>query len=383
MNKHLKAVLFASSAILFSAPSYAQQGTVIGGGTSSVSCGPGITGCPSGPLSPTQALGNSGAAITGTTYTVDLTNNITTSDLARELVFTGSSASAWTLGAGSNGMGFDVVNRGTADITITATGNINGNSTLVIQPGLSANIFFGNSTWNAFNIPITTSSQFGAMKPDNSTITCTAGVCSAAGSGTVVSPSNYTAGNFFFTSPSAKGTSATGMTSGTVYFTDLTVFKPITINQLGTYVATLDAAGHFALGIYAVDGTTGYATGAPLVTTSSLSTASVAVVMDTGLSSTALAAGHYKLGFMTDSATAQFMNASGGAGYEGYAQGSDTAAHMVANVTTYDTVYSIAGTYGSWPTMNGTLCGTGNCTTITSGFSARNVVGIMKVASVP
>ena len=182
----IAAVFFASNA------AYAQTISPSGGsgggpGTvTSVTAGLGLASTPNpiigtGTISTTEVLGNSGAAITGTTYTVDLTSNITTSDLSRELVFTGSGASAWTLGSGSNGMGFDVVNRGTADITITATGNINGNSTLVIQPGLSANIFFGNSTWNAFNIPIATSSQFGAMKPDNSTITCTAGVCSSSG----------------------------------------------------------------------------------------------------------------------------------------------------------------------------------------------------------
>lgn len=202
-------------------------------------------------------------------------------------------------------------------------------------------------------------------------------------SGSPVSPINVKAGRFYWTSPSQKSQGST-FTSGTVYFSDFTLYDDTTIDQLGTYVTTTDAAGHLANAIYAVDATSGYATGAPIVTTSSLSTAS-STVMDTGLSSTSLPKGHYKFAFMTDSTTVKVMSNTTSSHYEGFAAGSDTAAHLTSGPGTGTTVYSIAGTYGTWPTMNGTGgtgC-TGNCTAVSVGFNQRQPYGIYRAASVP
>lgn len=101
-----------------------------------------ITG--TGTISTCAPLGNSGAAITGTTYSINIT---APGDLGATLLFTGTSGSAWSLGAAVAKDGFNVVNEGTANITITATGNINGASTLVLTPGESASVFAGSSTW--------------------------------------------------------------------------------------------------------------------------------------------------------------------------------------------------------------------------------------------
>lgn len=93
-------------------------------------------------------VGNSGAAITATTYTIACATDSNT-----ELLFTGSSASAWTLAAPTGscayGTAFSIVNRGTASITLTATGNINGASTKVFAAGTSAFVFADptGTTW--------------------------------------------------------------------------------------------------------------------------------------------------------------------------------------------------------------------------------------------
>jgi hypothetical protein len=125
--------------------------TNAGAGTlTSVSAGQGVTtgGSPittTGTVSSTELLGNAGALITGTTYTIN-----TTTDAATQLVFTGSSPSAWALGSPVAGVGFDVVNKGSASITVTATGNIDGAATLVITAGSWAHIFSqAATTWNS------------------------------------------------------------------------------------------------------------------------------------------------------------------------------------------------------------------------------------------
>jgi hypothetical protein len=151
--------------------------TVTGTGTvTSVGTGDGLTGGPittTGTVKATEALGNSGAAITATTYPISLT--AVTGDLSKELLFTGSSASAWSLGASTPGQGFDIVNQGTATITVTCTGNCNGNATLAITPGQSANVFAGTSTWwasvaGSAGITLTTTGSSGAATLVGSTL---------------------------------------------------------------------------------------------------------------------------------------------------------------------------------------------------------------------
>lgn len=141
----LTSAVTIGSGLNYSAGTLTASGS--GGSVTSVATGAGLTGGPitnSGTIAETQLRCNSGADITGATYTVNLTPP---GDLAAVCNFTGSSGSAWTLGAGVAGEGFDVVDNGTANITITATGNINGASTLVLTPGQSASIFYGTSTW--------------------------------------------------------------------------------------------------------------------------------------------------------------------------------------------------------------------------------------------
>lgn len=123
--------------------------TAVTGAVSSVSGQSGVSTSPTTGavvVSGVATLCNSGANITGTTYTVNLT---APGDLGSTCNFTGTSASAWTLGSPVYKDGFNVANNGTATITITASGNINGNATLAITAGQSASIYAdpGSTTW--------------------------------------------------------------------------------------------------------------------------------------------------------------------------------------------------------------------------------------------
>lgn len=138
-----------------------------GGGSGTVTtliAAPGVSCTPNpitttGACGMTEALGNAGAPITGTTYVVNLSNS-EPSDLAKELVFTGTSQLNATLGAGAAGQGFDAYNQSnTVAMVITVTGNIfychNGtcgsSGTLGLSPGQFANIFYDPtiSGWRA------------------------------------------------------------------------------------------------------------------------------------------------------------------------------------------------------------------------------------------
>lgn len=142
------------AALLMTGPAYGQ--TILNppgtGGSSALSLTAGTANIclsPSpivgtGTISGCLPLGNSGANISGASYAVNLTPP---GDLGTVLNFTGTGASAWTLGSPVYGDGIAVVNSGTASITITATGNINGNATLVLAAGTSASIYNDGSTW--------------------------------------------------------------------------------------------------------------------------------------------------------------------------------------------------------------------------------------------
>lgn len=136
-----------------------------GSGTvTSLTAAPGVTCSPnpvtgSGACGTTEALGNGGAPITGTTYAVNLSNS-EPSDLAKELVFTGTSQLNATVGAGSAGMGFDIYNQSnTVAAIFTITGSVfychNGtcgtSTTLGLTSGQYANVFYDAtiSGWRA------------------------------------------------------------------------------------------------------------------------------------------------------------------------------------------------------------------------------------------
>jgi hypothetical protein len=343
-----RANLLCSVALSFAlmAPVSAQEisgGTSSGGG--SVTCGAGITGCPSGPLAATDALGNGGAAITGTTYAISTTN-----DAAKELLFTGTSASAWTLGSptGLSGLGFRVVNAGTAAITITATGNIVTKgvsaSTTVIAAGDSADIFTGaGSTWYA--VPYSSPAS------------------------TALSPVKYVSGGYYWPQNTRLGPSAT-LTANKIYFASGFFPVPVTIAALGAKITTIGAAGNFQVAVYAADATTGLPTGAPLAATGNISTGSLFAASTTLASPVLFPAGYYWFAEMADNNTVKFAAITTDMNSGSTVTGTNASGIGV----TSQTYQGPTVTFGSWPTMNATSCGTGNCTTVSGSDSTSSGV---------
>ncbi|HVZ60633.1 MAG TPA: hypothetical protein VG892_07590 [Terriglobales bacterium] len=327
----------------------AGSGTVTSVGTADGLTGGPITG--SGTISSTEALGNSGAVITGTTYTIDLTAS--TGDLGKELIFTGSSGSAWSLGAGAAGEGFDIINKGTADITVTATGNVDGASTLVIPPGLSANFIGTGSTWWAgFRSPIASSTQFGVMKPDNSTITCTAGVCSSSG-GSSYALNSYKSGNWYTTNMSGGLSTAAAAFTNTIYFAPFYVSASKTIKTLGTYVKTAGSGEHVDMAIYAdSSGPTGTALANCDTPPSIASTGNVSCTINSSGTVT-LAAGVYWFAENGDQSSGRMMTAGTTTSAQAvYMAGADSQSDLTSGTAWGGGRYK-ASTYGTWPDMTG------------------------------
>ncbi len=351
-----KALFLFAAIVALSSPAFGQivsngsSGSGGGGTVTSITPGVGLTSSPNpivgaGTISTTEVLGNSGAAITGTTYTVDLTTNLTTSDLSRDLLFTGSSGSAWTLGAGSNGMGFDVINQGTANITITATGNINGAATLVVQPGLWAHIFYNSTTWQAENVPIGSATQFGALKVDNSTITASSGVISAA----LPTQSNWVVNNWY---PVSRGTVSAGAAVGatTTYWQARFFDRALTISQVHIRVSTTSAAQNAAVAIYAADASTGLPTGSAICNINTLSTTTATDV--SGNCSAAVTANkYYWFGYQVSDGTAIVISLANGNINESNFTIGTSGANVSANTTSATMAYTTTGgTFGTWPT---------------------------------
>lgn len=114
--------------------------------------------------------------------------------------------------------------------------------------------------------------------------------------------------------PSSSGqTSASATAIGTVNYTQLLFPKTVTLSSLTVEVTTLQAAKNLRLGIYAASTTTGEPTGAALVDSGNISTASAGV--KTFSTSQVLQAGTlYWLAFNTDADTAQFAKVTPTAG---------------------------------------------------------------------
>lgn len=303
-----------------------------GGGSISLSGQNGI-GCTPNPVTGTgicygsEVLGNSGAPITGTSYAVSLTN-----DLGTELVFTGSSASAWTTGAGAGGNGFDIVNQGSANVTDTFTGNIvscSGSTcasaaTLVVAPGTYANVFYDaiNSTWRA------SLSQIGGS------------------GGTVINSVNHIPSWWFANSPLA--TAGTHQNANTVWYSPTFLPKAVTLANLGAYVNTPDAGGNVQFQIYANSSSNG-PTGAPLCPANASQSTTTATWISSPCA-VSLTAGWYWCATNQDNSTSALVSIPDTTSSISYSIGADTEAHLWSSGSVFNTQITTSATFGTWGT---------------------------------
>lgn len=143
--------------------------------------------------------------------------------------------------------------------------------------------------------------------------------------------------------------------SGSMRFIPFRVRYPITINTVAVRVTTLAALGNIQIAVYAADATTLFPTGAPLATTASISVA--ALNSASGALAVTLQPGIYWFVTNLDNATAILSSTSTASTSVSSVIGSASASTALSSNTNL-TGFSLAQTFGSWPTLTGT--GTGS-----------------------
>lgn len=168
-----------------------------------------------------------------------------------------------------------------------------------------------------------------------------------------VPPGAYVSGRWYvpegalFRSAGAAG--ATGIMRGRRW----RLRAPITLDQLGVQITTGAASGNFQLAIYASDPASGAPTGAPLYSSSGISTASTGAIADSG-PNLALAAGDYWIFLNVDAsgAAAVFVAASNSALGAVQSVGSSSLGNALG-ATASASGHIRVEAYNSWPTLTG------------------------------
>ena len=163
--------------------------------------------------------------------------------------------------------------------------------------------------------------------------------------------------------------------TGTLRLVPAYIKERITISNLGVRVTTLSAGGNVQAAIYANNPATGRPTGNALVSTASMSTASVANV--SAAASVQLEPGLYWFATCLDNATAVLAAVSSTQAIASTTIGSAIASGGGALTTTAGlTGVNVAGTFGTWPSLT-------SATFNESAGSAGYGAVVFQVASVP
>lgn len=150
----------------------------------------------------------------------------------------------------------------------------------------------------------------------------------------------------FTTAGSAPG-------SNTICLTPGYIAEPVSISSLAARITTLAAGGNFQVYIYASDPNTHEPTGAPIVSSAPISTASVAIVEDATVSYSFASPGLYWFGVICDASAAAAVFASQNSALTGVLQ--RIGAPTLATAVTALAGWTKAATYGSPPTLTGNL----------------------------
>lgn len=361
-----------------------------GGGVSNVATGACLTG---GPITSTGTIAG--------TYVVDerstTTESITSADACELVKGANASTQNYSIGqaTGSLGDGWatTVANVGPGDLIITpTTSTINGAASLTLKRGESCEIISKSGNYvlglckgapsgvtagsygSASNCPTIVVAASGIVTSASQT------ACSASGG---VYPVQYYAGRYYWSEPYNMGANLTNQGTSKIIWRAIVFGKPITLSSVGARVVSTSAAGNFAIALYAADATTGLPTGAAICNTGNLSTTTAAAVENSSISCGVSSGGLYWWGFQVDNATATFMGVNSASPGPSWSAGAKDAASLAAGSTQVVTEMVTTTTYGTWPTMNGTECGTGNCVTSSAITASRGNTPFFKVGSIP
>lgn len=160
----------------------------------------------------------------------------------------------------------------------------------------------------------------------------------------------YVSGNWY---PADYGLSlgaGAAMAVNTIYFAPLVIYQDITITALMAEVSAAIAASNFQLAIYAMDPTTKLPIGAPLTTTASMSAATATQVSSTLGSALALPAAQYWAAVNTDTASVGLRALASAQSWVASYAGSATMSHVISS-NPGRLYYTLAQTFGTWPTV--------------------------------
>lgn len=411
-NKKLIAFLL----LAFSGAAWGQTITPTPGGSGSgtvtnIATGVGLTG---GPITTTGTISTTFAirAVTGTTDT------ILSSDAAKLITYSNASPIAVTLpqATGSFAAGFatTVQNIGAGLVTITpTTSTINGAASITVPTNTGCDLVSDGTNWqvaacNAIGpsganptgtasdtatngtartfmrsdatpaIQKGSSSAFGVVKVDGTTITASGGVITAAGGSFTPALPNYIAGNTYLAQPYVGLATASAFGNTNASWMPVMVNKTLTISAIGAKLITADSGQNCQFAIYASDATTNKPTGSALASTANVSTTSAGNI--SGSVSLQLTANTlYFMGAMCSGTTAAFEGFSiTNDSLNGYLLGGSGMNGSGANAGQIGLNYGTTGlTFGTWPT-NPTVSYTSS-----NGSTLKNFVAMFTVGSVP
>lgn len=173
----------------------------------------------------------------------------------------------------------------------------------------------------------------------------------SAGGALSVHP-GYIAGNWYHSAPGAIVAAGTAFAASTIYALPFVLTKPIRIAALGARVTTASAGGNFQLAIYANNPATGRPTGAALVSTGNISTASAATASANVTAEATLAPGIYWMAVNQDNAAAAYQTLANTVPYTTALIGSTTLANVSSAAASVLMVLSVAQAFGTWPDLS-------------------------------
>lgn len=297
--------------------------------------------------------------------------------------------------------GSDAVNGGTTGVSVTIASGLLASVTvdpatansILVSPTTGGSTSFANPSGtigtSAVNgsattamrsdaapaIPQASSSTFGAVKVDGTTITASGGVitATAGGSGGGVADVAYVANNYYWGANTGIAAGGAVGSVTTTYWYPIFIAKPITISNLCAQINTVSSGNHFQLGLYANSATTGKPTGSVLASTANILTTTSGLVCGSASYSFA-SGGTYWVGTQADNTVVKFYTQTISSTFSGYQNGVATLANLLA-ASASPTFTTTGGTFGTWVSNP----------TITEGTASTPIAALpaFEVSSVP